>query len=320
MTDRPSFRRALLGGCAALACALPVFSAEPGERERVALDEAAQKRLGIEVAPLEAARRTPTVESLARVLDPAPLAELDAAIARARAPFQAAKAEAERAESLFADDQNVSAKERDAAMAALATARADLDSARRRLALEWGPGIAKLDDGQRERLLDQLAQREAVLVRVEIPVELTAEPKSVALLPNGARAGSPEIDATVLGALPGADPRLQSRALLARSAGTPSLPVGRSLAARLPVGGAEAAGVTLPRAALLRSRGALWVFVRVDPASFERRKVEGGEAVEDGWFVTAGFAPGELAVTAGAADLLAAERPAEAPAAEDDED
>jgi hypothetical protein len=71
--------------------------------------------------------------------------------------------------------------------------------------------------------------------------------------------------------------------------------------------GAGASGVVTPRAALLRTGGRSWVYVRRDATQFERREAPPGLPDADGLFVTSGFKVGELVVVTGASQLFAAQ-------------
>jgi hypothetical protein len=119
------------------------------------------------------------------------------------------------------------------------------------------------------------------------------------------------MQAKVLGLLPVADPRLQTRGVLAELSGSQAqLAVGQMLSAQLPASAAAAAGVVLPRGALLRKDSQVWVYVQTAPTTFVRREVKSYQPLTEGWFVSGGFAPGERVVTAGAAALLGVETPA----------
>ena len=72
----------------------------------------------------------------------------------------------------------------------------------------------------------------------------------------------------------------------------------------------------LPRGALLRAEGTVFVYVRTAPTRFERRVVEGGTPDPAGLFVTSGFRPGEAVAVSGGAALLTAEHKAADKAAE----
>jgi hypothetical protein len=73
--------------------------------------------------------------------------------------------------------------------------------------------------------------------------------------------------------------------------------------------GAATDGVVIPRAALLRTGGRTFAYVRRDAASFERRVVVDGRTDPAGLFAAAGFRAGEAVVVSGAAQLFAAETP-----------
>jgi hypothetical protein len=76
--------------------------------------------------------------------------------------------------------------------------------------------------------------------------------------------------------------------------------------------GAETTGVIVPRAALLRTAGQTFAYVRRDATTFERRPIVGGLSDPAGLFVAGGFRPGEPVVVQGASQLFAAETPAKA--------
>jgi hypothetical protein len=67
-------------------------------------------------------------------------------------------------------------------------------------------------------------------------------------------------------------------------------------------------GVVLPRAAVVRFRGADWVYVRTSPGAFDRRLVQDPVPEENGLFVAQGFASGDEVVAQGAQALFAAEQ------------
>ena len=136
---------------ALLALALLVAPLAAQAEPAIKLDPAAQKRIGVVVAPLAAAHRSGAATGFARVLDVSPLATLDADLATAAAAAAASSAEAARTQALAAEDATVSRK---AAEAARAQARADaikLALLRRRVALEWGPAFAA--DARRARVI-----------------------------------------------------------------------------------------------------------------------------------------------------------------------
>ncbi len=297
-----------------------VVAAEDVEPKVVKLDASKQAHLGVVVMALQAIQASANITTVARVLDPAPLLALDGELATAEAGLVASRAEEQRTRKLFDEDHTASAR---ALEAAQATARADqekVDSARRRLMLDWGDGVASLPAAKRSELLTDLARVRAELVRIELPVGALPPKTGQRVIVQASSEGAP-LNATILGNLSAADPRLQTRGVLAELRGADAtLPIGRMVSAKLPGGGATQKGVLLPRGALLREDGKVWVYVETSPGSFLRRVITSYQIEPDGWFVTEGFAPGNRVVTAGVASLHAIESPAETDSAGDDKD
>jgi hypothetical protein len=267
------------------------------------MDAATQTRLGVATAPLQAANRSSTVSGFARALDPGPLAQLDSDIEAAVAAVAASQAEAARTKTLSAD-QTVS---KQAAEAAAAQARADaakLSLLRRRIGLEWSPALAKFPDARRRRLVEDIANGRAALVRIDAASGLSRLGGSATI---DLGVGGP-VRATILGPTRTGDPRLQSTGLLTLVTGAQALQLGAGTVASATIAfGANASGVVIPRAALLRNAGQTFVYIRRDATDFERRTVTGGAADAEGLFVTGGFRAGEPVVTNGAAQLFAAQ-------------
>ena len=272
----------------------------------ITLSAAEQARLGVQTQVLTAAPAPQGHASTARVLDPGPLIQLDADLAAASASLAASRAEASRTRQLYAQDRTASAR---ALEMAEAQAQADLQrvsGAQRRLLLEWGEGVAHLPERRRAALLNDLAHVRSELVRIELPPEVPVPPAGAVVRLRSAAA---TMQAKVLGMLPVADPRLQTRGVLAELSGSQAqLAVGQMLSAQLPAP-ASAAGVILPRDALLREGSQVWAYVQTGPATFVRREVTGFQPLTAGWFVSGGFVPGERVVAVGAAALLGVEAP-----------
>jgi hypothetical protein len=268
------------------------------------MDAATQTRLGVTTVLLQAARRSASVAGFARALDPGPLAQLDSDIAAAAAALAASQAEAARTRSLNAADQTVS---RQAAEAAASQARQDaakLLLLRRRVGLEWGPSLAKLTDARRGKLVADIAAGRASLVRIDSALGLSQVRGSAEIdLGAGGR-----VHAAILGPTRLGDPRLQSTGVLALVTGAQALQLGTGTVAPAVIDeGGGGQGVVIPRAALLRNAGQTFVYIRRDAGDFERRAVPAGLSDPEGLFVTGGFKAGEAVVTAGAAQLFAAQ-------------
>jgi hypothetical protein len=278
----------------------------------ITLDSTEQARLGLATTTLATAKAPSGIATTARVLDPGPLLQLDSELTAAEASLAASRAEAERTRRLFAEDRTASKKAVEAAEAQAQADQQRVYSAQRRLALEWGEGVAGLSPRERSALLNDLARVRAELIRLELPSG-TPAPKRGAVVEVRADAESPTVSATVLGSLPTADPRLQTRGVLGELKGPQAtLPLGQMLSAEIPLPAAagSAAGVVLPRSALLRKDSQVWAYVQTAPTTFLRREVIEYRPVLAGWFVSRGFAPGDRVVTAGAEALLGVETPA----------
>jgi hypothetical protein len=311
-------RVAALAACVLVATGAMAAMTEPGEGvgpKAITLDTAAQMRFGVAVTTLKGASAPNGVTTTARVLDPGPLFQLDSELAAAAATFSASRAEAQRTRKLYAEDRTAS---RRAVEAATAQEQADLqkvNAARRQLALDWGGGLADLPAHKRAALLNDLSHGRAELVRVEIPAGLPI-PAVRSIVQVRGNSEAEIFGGSVLGMLPTVDPRLQTRGVLVELKGNAAkLPIGQMLSADVPASvdpAGTAAGVVLPRSALLRRDSRVWVYVQTAPTTFERREVRDYRPVFDGWFVASGFAPGEHVVANGAAALLGIESPAPA--------
>lgn len=271
----------------------------------VKLPTETQAKLGLRSEPLKAKASAETISGFVKVLDPGPLAQLDSDIEAAEAAAQASAAELARSETLNKDGAAVPTKQVEAARALARSDATKLALLRRRMGLEWGEGFARMSTRQRTQLLAEIAGGKGALVRIDTPSgEGLAGLKSVDLDlgPLG------RVRASVIGPARAADPRLLSPGLIAtaRGPGIGSLSVGLSAPVKLAVS-APATGVVAPRAALLRSKGKTWVYVRTGGETFVRKEVEDARSDPAGLFVPAGFKPGEQVVTQGAAALFAAE-------------
>jgi len=271
-------------------------------------------RFGVAVSTLQSAPAPSGDSTSARVVDPTSLLQLDSELASAAATFAASRAEAARTRKLFAEDRTASAR---AVEAASAQAQADLqrvNAARRQLAVEWGGGMADLPAHIRAQLLNELAAGKAELVRVELPAGAPT-PATRATITIRGNSESEVFGGEVLGTLPMADPRLQTRGILVELKGAGAkLPIGQMLTAEIPTATDPpgATGVVVPRSALVRREARVWVYVETAPNTFVRREVRNYRPVIAGWFVPSGFMPGERIVTLGAAALLGVESPAPA--------
>jgi len=304
MTFHRHAARALLIG-AALMAAGAAYADEDDAPKPVKLGAETQKKLGLTVQPLAAAARAESLPGYLKVLDAGPLAQLDSDLQVSEAAAAASAAAAARSKTLNAADQAVSTKALQAAEAAARADAAKVALLRRRLALEWGEGFARMPDRQRAALIGQIAAGQTALVRIDSAAGQGLSGLRELDLDLGALG---RVHASVLGPARVADARLQSSGLIARvsGAGARSLSSGLSVPVTLKVS-APIHGVVAPRAALLRSGGKTWVYVRTAGEQFQRQPVEGGKPEPGGLFVAEGLRAGAPVVTTGAAALFAAE-------------
>lgn len=287
------------GAAVAEEAAAQTSSARDGE---VRIEANEQRRIGLRLAIVSSTTAPVVTHGFARGLDSGALASIDAEIASGMAAASASQAEADRLALLAAQDQSASVRSVQAAKAQAAADAAKVQLARRRIALEYGPGLARLSASARRSLLADIAGGRAALVRVDVPGAGIMDLARVRLDGGG---GSLRI----LGPASVADPRLQSAGVLSVLRGpiAASATNGRILGVTIERGGAEQ-GVTIPGEAVVRWRGGLWAYKSGGPETFERTELVDARAITGGWFVKTGLAAGDRVVVRGAETLLAVDR------------
>ncbi|HUY25920.1 MAG TPA: hypothetical protein VMV27_00755 [Candidatus Binataceae bacterium] len=273
----------------------------------VALTSGQQSRIGLKTAALAPVVHVRELTGYGEVVDPAPLAALDAQLIAARAALDASQAEYARAKLLHSEHQNISLKDYQAAQARLRADHAQLDLLDQRLAGDWGAPIAALAPAARARLIAAAIRRQLAILRVAVapgqPVEQLPAQAEVTIV-----GGSRPIAVQAIWYAPSVDPELQGQSFLMRAdASGFSLRPGMAVSARLSGPGAGERGVVVPSAAVVRSAGGVWAYVQIAPDKFERRPVAAGAATGGGWFESGGFAAGDRVVVTGAQALLSEE-------------
>ena len=243
-------------------------AAGAAEAEGLKMDAATQNRLGVATQPLQAARRSAAVTGFARALDPGPLAQLDSDIMTAVAAYEASKAEAARTRELNAADQTVSKQAAEAAASQARQDAAKLALLRKRVGLEWSPVLAGYSDARRGKLVADIAAGRAALVRID-SAEGLSQVRGQAEIDLGA---GRRARAAILGPTRTGDPRLQSTGLLALVTGAQAMQLGSGTVAPASISqGGGGDGVLIPRAALLRTAGQTFVYVRMDATDCSSR-------------------------------------------------
>lgn len=293
----------------------------PGDIE-VAVTAAQQTRIGLGMTRLETTQAPETMQAIALVLDISLLAQLNAEVESATAIAAASASTEQRLTVLANDDQNASLQTLEAARAQSASDAARLRAGQQRIALEWGPGLAALKPLELRQLIGQIAAGTAALLRVDLlgmgslgtnvagidPAIISAQGSHVQLRPDLRQA---PLATKNLGQAANTDARMQSSGLLVLVQGDAAagLRPGLILPAEIATGRLMT-GVVLPRSALIRTEGATWVYLHRGGEDFVRREVIEPRMENAGWFVSAGFAPGDEVVATGAGSLLAIERSA----------
>ncbi len=284
----------------------------------VLVDQAAQTRGGIVVAPLPATAHQEEVRALGTVADLRELVDLagrcagaKAELAKAKANLAASSAEFERLERLHRDRRNISDKVFQGAEAAWRSDQAQALAAERGLQTlessarqQWGPVLAQglfESSPAFERLVRQ--QEFLILVTLAADVKLASAPAAARVQSASGKLAP----AALLSPSPRADPRIQGISFFytASAAGTGLLP-GMDVSVLLPVG-EEVSGVVVPASAVVWWEGKAWTYVQKNPGQFARREVATGQPVEEGWFTVRGFAGGDKVTVRGSELLLSEE-------------
>jgi hypothetical protein len=209
---------------------------------------------------------------------------------------------------LHAADGGVAAKDLEAAVAQAKSDALHASLLRRRLGLEWGPGVARMSPAARDKLVRALSEGQTALVHVD-----THNNEGQ----TGARfvridVGDGSVRGAVLGPARAAEPRLQSSGLIVQVDGPSAilLSVGLTQSAHIETANPQS-GVVVPRTAVIRHLGADWVYVRAPSGGFERRMLTNPSIEADGLFVAQGLSAGDEVAVKGAAALFSAEMTAQ---------
>ena len=268
------------------------------------LDKEAHEHAGLKTAALAAVTLAPEAKGYGRVLDPAPLATVMVEIATARATLDASLKDHQRLKTLHEQNQNVSTRALETAEAAVKRDQIAFDAAQLRLVAGYGKAIVAQPD--LPALIRALSAQEVALARIDLPLGeiLSAPPLGGRLA--AASANAVPFDAELLGPAPNTDPLAQGQGFLFLLKHA-SLPPGAALTGWLKLPGEAQAGVIVPREALLRHEGGVFVYAQTGDLTFERKEIELDRPLAAGWFVREGFKAGDKLVIVGAQQLLSEE-------------
>lgn len=318
MTDARS-RIALIRRIATsmLAAALLHSPAARADGGVITLDAQTQQRSGIRLVTLHNGAHPQRLRAYGTVLDSQPLAELRGRYADAQSQFRtaqaklaASKAAFERARMLYAEQQNISAAELQAAQASYRVDEASFAAARSRLEVvtadaqqAWGPvlGRALAGDGP---LAARLIERKDLLLQVTLSPGRT--PESPAREAFVRLEGDARVPIALVSVAPRTDPRIQGTSYFYTASATTSLLPGMSVVAYLP-SGRTIEGAIVPAAAVVWAQGGAFVYLRTDAQTFVRRAIATDVPAPGGGYVVQGLPEGASVVVQGAQMLLSEE-------------
>ncbi len=271
----------------------------------ITLDSATQQLIGLQTTSLQAIEVRPEIKSYGSVLQAATLATQVVDVSSAQAASQASEAELQRLKSL-AVQNNASQRALQSAEATAARDRAQLESARLRLSGSLGGSLS--DRSDLPQLMQSLVSLSNALVQLNLAAGETLPGTPIAARILTLSSNTAPIEGSFVGLAPAVDPQLQGRGLLflvnSNSAG---LVPGAAVTGYILIPGEPREGVNLPRTAIVRYKGAVWVYRQQKQDTFERIEVALVEPLQDGWFVRDALKPNDKVVTAGAQMSLSEE-------------
>lgn len=264
----------------------------------IVLDSETQKRIGLAVTNLPVTEWQPEVIGFGHVVDPATLASAIGDLETAKTAAEASSREYERLKTL-ADQNNVSAKNLEAAKAAATHDQLAYETARGKFVTAWGK---RLSENPAETL-KALTDGDLALFRVDLPAGKTSGS------PRGARILSINSDEVFKNAEffdqgVGIDPDTQTQHLLFKGDHSRLTP-GGAVEAFISIDGAATPGVEVPADAVLRHQGKAWIYLQTGDSEFTRLEISDFSA-GGGWFAR-GLAETNRVVVSGSQAVMSAE-------------
>lgn len=285
------------------------------------IDAATLARSGIATAPLTADTGATAVPVFASVLDTTRLTDLvngwavaNAQLAAADARARASQANVARTRLLYADDQNASLAQLEAAQAAYAADRAGANAARAQaqtiiasVRQEFGPALLP-----GSALVAGIVARRTMLLQVALPASAGPAPPTIAIDADGGIRAT----ARLIGAAARADPRVPGRGAYYAVPAASGLVPGMNVTAQLRTGG-NRAGAIVPATAIVSWQGRDWVYRRRPDRAFVRMAITADRRDPAGDAIVADPPAGTVVATKGAQLLLSEELRGQAPAESD---
>jgi multidrug efflux system membrane fusion protein len=282
----------------------------------ITLDRSTQERMRLITAVLNSAAEHAEGIAFATILPTQALVALRNNYVAAQLQLEKAQARAtvsraahQRLKSLYERDQDASQKSVQESEGVLRSDLATLSAAQQDLTLQkfaaqqnWGPAVAAWISGGSHKL-DQVLSQEVLLVQVTLPPEDAFHTPQRVLLSTAERRFA---QARYISPLPRTDPLMQRASLLYETNFRPDLAPGMNLIARFPKGPAQR-GIVVPYPAIVWWDGQAWAYLLVNGTQFTRKQVNTDVPLSSGYFVIAGFKPGDRIVIRGSQFLLSEE-------------
>lgn len=275
------------------------------------IDAATLARSGIVTAPLAASNAATMVPVFATVVDTTRLTDLAnawavgaAQVSAARARAEASKASLARTRLLYADAQNASLAQLQAAQATYAADEAGANAAQAQAATalasarqEFGPSLTP-----GSALVAAIVSRRSLLLQVALPPDAGTPPSTLVVEGDGGVRAS----ARLIGAAARADPRVAGRGVYYIVPGSSGLVPGMSVTAQLATGVAGP-GATVPASAIVSWQGRNWIYRRRGDGAFVRVAISTDQRDQAANYIVHDLAVGTPVVTGGAQLLLSEE-------------
>lgn len=275
------------------------------DAQGVALTPAEIQAAGIVTTPAPAAKHAPESAGYAVIVTRETIAQAVADLTTATAVERQSHAALERGQQLAGTPGAMPVESQDAAVRQATVDHAARVLTQRRVSATFGRN-APWRDNYASPVLAALASGESRLARVTFPLGAlgAANPTTLRLTHLDEAAGSKSIESNSVWSAP-ADASIPGKSFFALLHGSDA-GEGERLLAHAPVGAPEA-GVVVPFAAAVISAGKYWCYVEAKPGLFVRTEIDTGMAMDTGYFVKEGIAPGAQIVTSSAGELLARE-------------
>ncbi len=267
----------------------------------VKIEDEVAKQMGLRTAEVKAASIKAETKAYGRVLNTPELPLLLAEVNVAELAARGSKKAFDRLKKLNGEAGSVSEQKVEEADEAVKKDEVALQTAKVKLVTTWGQAVAERND--LPELARQISANEVALVRLDLaPGESAKATSAKVALPGAEDQSTP---AEVLGPAPQADPVTQSASLICLVRAKGWVP-GAAVVGWLGGESEPAAGVSVPREALLRHEGMAFAYVKHEE-EFKRVPVTLARELGDSWLVTQGLKEGDEVVIAGAQQLLSEE-------------